>query len=179
MSQTNSYKVVREGSQFGKPGTLVPLTANQASAFERTGEIVFEKAGEPLPPKGAKADAALRARITQLETDLQAALAGAPDAAALKTAQDAQAEAERLLAAGKEAAALIESERDKALADLAAKEAELGTLRTEHEALRTELEETGASRELLAETLVGLGFTFDDQGNPIPPAAAPVEETAG
>lgn len=170
MSQVNSYKVIREGSQFGVPGTLVPLTESQAAAFERTSEIVFEKAGEPPLPKGAGA-AQLRARVAQLEADLQTALAGSPDAAALKAAKDAQAEAERQLAAGnaegailkaahdeaqrlltasKEANALTESERDKALADLAAEQAGYAAARADLEKLQALLAETSTDLEKAA-----------------------------
>lgn len=171
MSQVNSYKVLREGSQFGAPGTLVPLTENQAAAFIRTSEIAFEKPGEPPLPKGAGAVAQLRARVAQLEADLQTALAGSPDAAAVKAAQDAQAEAERqlaavkadaailqgahdegqrLLTASKEANALTESERDKALADLAAKETELVSTRAELEKSQALLAEAGVDLEKAA-----------------------------
>lgn len=193
MSQVNSYKVAREGSQFGKLGTLVPLTANQAASFERTGELVFDKAGEPPLPKGAKTDAVLRARITQLESDLQAALAGSPDPAALKAAQDAQAEAERLLASSKEANALADAELSKVQLALTDKQAELDARTAElveaQTALaardaeladaRADLTKAAAEFDHLDAQFNALGITQDEEGNLHLPVAAAPEEAAG
>ncbi|MDP1555485.1 MAG: hypothetical protein Q8L84_08505 [Hyphomonas sp.] len=165
MSQVNTYKVARDGSQFGKTGTDVPLTANQAAPFERTGEIVFHKAGETSAAKVSKADAALKARVRELETELEAAKASTPNGAAVKAAQDAQAEAERLLAAGKEAAALTEAELTKTQGELTEARADLQKAADDFALLQE-------AREADEAQLTELGFTRNDEGDLVAPPVA-------
>ncbi|MDP3459070.1 MAG: hypothetical protein Q8S09_07330 [Hyphomonas sp.] len=173
MSQVNTYKVARDGSQFGKPGTAVPLTASQAAPFERTGEIVFDKEGDPPAGKPSKADAALKARVRELETELETARASSPNGAAVKAAQDAQAEAERLLAASKEANAATEAELTKAQAELAEARADLQKAADDFALLQ---EARDADEALLAE--LGFGRTADGALVAPPADSADEEETA-
>lgn len=191
MAKTN-YEIVRgtittgagaAAVDFG-PGETIQLEPADAAGLVADGVLIA--AGSRPKPKSADA------RIKQLEAELQAALAASPDAAALKTALDAKAEGERLLAASKEANALTETERDKALADLAAKETELVSARAELDARGTELADARLDLQKAAEDfaalqeereadeakLAELGFTRDDEGNLVAPAPPPAEQPA-